>query len=154
MMRELEYKVVACAIKKDEHLARHGTKVDDLYGPSLGVLAERFCSEIGDALDGGIIFAEARRPDLDRELNLAWERLKETGSGAIGPDALDERIIDLSLKDKSLNTAGLQLADLVVSPIGRSVIGKPTREDWAIVESEFRRVGTGYDGPGLIVLPK
>lgn len=31
--------------------------------------------------------------------------------------------------------AGLELADLVVTPIGRNVLGKPDREDYAIVES-------------------
>jgi hypothetical protein len=60
------------------------------------------------------------------------------------------------LRDKHLNVAGLQLADLVVSPIGRHVMGKPPREDWKIVESKMRRRYSHgpYNGTGLIVLPR
>jgi len=56
---------------------------------------------------------------------------------------------------KDANLAGLELADLVVTPIGRRVLGKPDREDYAIVESKYRRAPSGrIDGYGLIVLPK
>lgn len=51
--------------------------------------------------------------------------------------------------------SGLELADLVVSPIGRHVLGKPAREDFRVVETKFRRDARGnHLGPGLIVLPK
>jgi hypothetical protein len=49
---------------------------------------------------------------------------------------------------------GLEIADLVVSPIGRHVIGKPAHEDWRIVESKLRRKREEYAGAGLVVLPK
>jgi len=56
---------------------------------------------------------------------------------------------------KKDNLAGLQLADLVLSPIGRHLMGKPARADWTIIESKFRR---GRDRKieenGLVVLPK
>ncbi len=47
----------------------------------------------------------------------------------------------------------MQLADLVVSPIGRFVIGKPVKEDFKIVKSKFRG-GRAFEGRGLVVLPK
>jgi hypothetical protein len=51
--------------------------------------------------------------------------------------------------------AGLQLADLVVSPIGRHVLGKPDKEDWKIVQEKFRRSPAGkIEGYGLVVLPQ
>ena len=59
------------------------------------------------------------------------------------------------MREKCENVAGLQLADLVVTPIGRQVLGKPSKEDWSIVESKLRRGPKGnYEGYGLVVLPK
>ena len=68
-------------------------------------------------------------------------------------------------EEDNLNTLAdaLGLADLelvatehwVVTPIGRHVLGKPDREDYAIVESKIRRAPSGrIDGYGLMVLPK
>jgi hypothetical protein len=68
---------------------------------------------------------------------------------------IDKRIQSLVLRDKKADIAGLQLADLIVTPIGRNVLGKPTKEDFQIVESKMRRSPNGrIDGYGLIVLPK
>jgi hypothetical protein len=154
MMEELEYMVVACVIDKQKYAARHGPGAMDAYRYSLNILVERFCYEIGDQSEGGIIFAETRRPDLNRELNTAWERLKRSGAPYVAGKTIDRRIVDLALKDKRLNIEGLQLADLVVSPIGRAVLGKPPQEDWRVVEKKFRRVNGRYRGPGLVVLPR
>lgn len=52
------------------------------------------------------------------------------------------------------NIARLQFADLVVSPIGRFVLGKPVREDFRIVEGKLRRRGGRYEDEGLMVLPR
>lgn len=153
LMEELEYMVVACVILKPEYLAKHGADGMDIYRYSLGILVERFCLEIGDSANGGMIYAETRRPDLDHELNLAWEKIKRSGFGYAKANTIDRRIVDLSLKDKRLNIEGLQLADLVVSPIGRAVAGKPKHDDWRVVESKFRRVNGSHMGPGLKILP-
>lgn len=68
---------------------------------------------------------------------------------------MERRIQGLNLKGKDANLAGLELADLVVTPIGRHVLGKPDREDYIIVESKYRRALSGrIDGNGLMVLPK
>jgi hypothetical protein len=126
----------------------------DPYMYSLDIIVERFCHAVGDTEEGGMIFAEKRRLDLDHELDLAWKKLREWGSDYMSRADIDKRIVDLSLKSKQLNIVGLQLADLVVSPIGRHLIGKRPRDDWEIVESKFRRVGGRYQVYGLVVRPR
>lgn len=70
-------------------------------------------------------------------------------------------LIDRKLKlvDKKDNVAGLQIADLVVTPIGRWAMwamGKRAHEDWEIIKTKFRKDSkTGrIEGYGLITLPK
>jgi len=153
MMRELEYKVVACVINKNAHRTKYGAFAVDPYMYSLAIVVERFCHEIGDVPDGGFICAEKRGPELDFALDRAWAQLIREGTTYVHGEVIDERVVDLGLKDKGLDIAGLQLADLVVSPIGRAVMGKPTHEDWEIVKSKFRRSGSIYEGYGLVTLP-
>lgn len=154
MMRDLQYTVIACVIRKPEHLARYDDNAVDPYMYSLEVLVEQFCFEIGDVPDGGFIYAEKRGDDLDEQLDKAWNKLQRTGCDYVDSNTMNERIIDLTLRHKSLNIVGLQLADLVVSPIGRQVIGKVPQVDWNIVETKFRRSPDGnYNGYGLKILP-
>ena len=75
LMLSLNYQVVACAIKKDAHLAKHGIGALDPYMLSLDILIERFCFEIGKQGSTGFIMAEKRNPTLDHELDLAWLNL-------------------------------------------------------------------------------
>ena len=143
LMRDLSYSVVACVIRKDDYLGRYGLAALDPYLISLGVLVELFCFDVGDVPKGGTIVAERRDPALDRGLRLAWSNLKVRRTRRIRGRTIEERMRALELRDKKDNLAGLQLADLVVSPIGRYVLGKPTKEDWEIVMDKLRRSPTG-----------
>jgi hypothetical protein len=115
---------------------------------------ERFCFEIGNVEAGGEIVAEKRDPTLDHQLDLAWLNIKIQGTGFVQAKIIDERISGLYSRPKKANIAGLQLADLVVSPIGRHVQGKNAHGDWTIIESKLRRYKRTYWGAGLVVLPK
>ena len=155
LMRNLPYSVVACVIRKDEYLSRYGLATIDPYLLSLGVLVEIFCFDLGDVSEGGIIVAEGREPTLDRDLELAWSNLKSQGIRRIRGKVIEERIAALTLRAKRENVAGLQLADLVVSPIGRHVLGKPDKEDWEVVNLKFRRSPGGrLENYGLVELPR
>jgi hypothetical protein len=155
LMRSLDYEVMACVIKKEAHLQRYGMAAVDPYMLSLDILVERFCILVGDKENGGLILAEKRDPTLDRQLDLAWLNLKVQGTQYMQASQIEKRIQSLILRDKKANIAGLQLADLVVTPIGRHILGKHTKEDFNIVESKMRRSPHGrIDGYGLIVLPK
>jgi len=155
LMSGLEYKAVACVIRKDHHLAKYGLSALDLYMLSFDILVERFCFEIGHVSGGGLIVAEERHTILDRDLDLAYLNLKIQGTRYIRARDIVDRISGLNLRPKSENVPGLQLADLVVSPIGRHVLGKQDKEDWRIVERKFRRTPEGrVQGAGLVILPK
>jgi len=154
LMSGLEYQVVACAIRKDDHAARYGMGAVDPYMLALHVLVERFCFEIGNVEEGGLIVAEKRNPTLDHELELAWLNLKIRGTDFLAAKDIEKRIEDLRTQDKKKNIAGLQLADLVVSPIGRHVLGKCDQEDFRIIKEKFRKDKKGnHKGYGLVVLP-
>lgn len=112
LMQSLHYTIVACAIRKHEHLSRYGVAALDPYLLSLDILVEWFCMEIGDVEDGGVIVVERRGPTLDRELELAWLNLKIQGTQYMQASKIDRRILALHLRPKSDNLAGLQLADL------------------------------------------
>jgi hypothetical protein len=153
-MRSLDYKVVACAITKHSYLERYGARAFDPYEQSLRILVERYCYEIGGYGDCGWIVAESRDEVLDGRLMSTWTELKDSGTYHVSGETVTSRIRDLVYREKSRNIAGLQVADLVVSPIGRHVMGKPSNEDFRIVESKFRRLDSDdYRGPGLVVLP-
>ena len=154
LMRTLSYSVVARAIRKSDYLSRFGLAALDPYLISLDILVEIFCFDVGDVRRGGTIVAERRDPILDRDLELAWSNLKIQGTRRIRGRVVRERLSTLSLFDKKDDVAGLQLADLVVSPIGRYVLGKPTKEDWEIVKRKLRRSPRGHvENYGLVVLP-
>jgi hypothetical protein len=155
LMRRLEYKVVACVIRKDAHLARYGVAALDPYLLSLDVLVERFIFEVGKRKSAGVIVAEKRDPTLDHELELAWLNLKVQGTGHVSPKSVELCITGLNLRAKTEDIAGLQLADLVVTPIGRHVLGKPDKDDYRIISQKYRRSRKGdHLGYGLVILPK
>ena len=151
----LEFTVVACAIRKNDHFRHYGAAAIDLYRLSLHSLAELFCNDIGAVRNGGMIVAESRNPALDQDLGHSWASLRRRGSGYSGAEMIRDRIRSLTFRAKQENIAGLQLADLIVSPIGRHVLGKTDNDDWQIVEQKFRRGPGGEpEGYGLVSLPK
>ena len=155
LLRSIPFQVIACVIRKDDHLRRYGVAALDPYMLSLDVLVERFCMEIGNVAGGGVIVAERRDATLDRELDIAWLNLKVQGTRYIKAKDIENRIVGLNLRPKTANIAGLQLADLVVTPIGRKVLGKTIKEDYRVIEEKFRCSRTGQiEGYGLVVLPK
>jgi len=157
LIMELPFKVIACIIDKPRHKERYSDTALDPYQLSLIVLVERFVYELRDhQQDSGEIIAESRGASLDEQLRFAWEGVKTRGTQYIRASEIRRRISDLTIRPKSDNSAGLQLADLVASPIGRHYLGKIDHEDYALIEQKFRRHPTTekMEGYGLIILPK
>ncbi|HJD55132.1 MAG TPA: DUF3800 domain-containing protein [Rickettsia endosymbiont of Pyrocoelia pectoralis] len=153
-MKRLQYKVIACVIHKNDHLHNYGAAALDPYMLSLDILLERFGFDIPYNKQG-LIIAEKRNNTLDNQLKIAWENLKVQGTRYLRAKKIRQCFKDLELRDKKDNIAGLQLADLVVTPIGRYILGKQIKEDFQIIRQKFRKNDKAiYEGYGLIVLPK
>lgn len=153
LMERLDYKVIACIIKKQEHLNNYGLRAIDPYLLSLNVLIERFVFELKK--EDGIVISESRGNKLDNELELAWLDVKIQGTKYLKANRVKKAIHNFIIRKKSDNIAGLELADLVVSPIARKVLGKGTKNDYLTIESKIRRDKTGnVDGHGIIIMPK
>ena len=159
LMRNWDYTVIACAIRKTDHRAKYGSSARDPYFYALEIIVERFALCLDEIDDAGLIVAEARRPDLDLGFQTNFNYWWSNGTGPHGTyldaSTIQVRISGAQLEKKSANIAGLQLADFVLSPIGRHLLGKPDGQGWQIAEEKFRRdPETGsYVGWGLKVLP-
>ena len=154
LMQELPYEVVACAFHKKDYFQRYGANAIDPYRLGLHVMVELLCSTVGPGAGRGAIIAEKRGESLDRDVEDTWRMLRARGSRYTEADVIRESIEAFELRDKKENIAGLQLADLVVSPIGRHIMGKPDKSDWQIVEEKFRRGPDGcINNYGLFIFP-
>lgn len=157
LLNALAYNVIAVVVKKNEFVARYGTHVDP-YLFALKILIDRFCDELDADLDAGFISAEKRNRTFDLELLAAWEAVRsEKGTDFTDSMRINDRIIALDLRDKKPNLAGMQLADLVITPIGRHVLGWSEKKDqvhWSVVERKLRQVDGIYWEHGLIVRPE
>ena len=153
LMSDLRYSVMACAIRKNATAFR-SVATRDLYLVCFERLVELFCEEIGEVRDGGIIIAENRAsPPLNRALEVEWLNLRDRETRHIQARLVADRVMALNLRTKQDNIAGLQMADLVISPIGRHLLRRPDYEDWRIVAGKLRRGIKGPEGRhGIIVL--
>jgi hypothetical protein len=149
-----EFKVIAAVVKKEKYKKRYGIRAIDPYLFCLEVLIERFIYELKEKNETGVIIAEARNSILDNQLEIAYLNIKVGGTRFLRPKEIKEHIEGFYIKRKEENIAGLQIADLAASPIGRYIIGKNVKEDFKIIENKFRKNSEGkYRGYGLVIFP-
>lgn len=148
LLLNLEFGVVACVIDKRRFVDLPRTPTNDLYQVAFRVLIDRFCIVIGNH-GGGRIRAERRRPDLDAHLLNDWYTIQKSGTAHTTAATIGRRIASFSQHPKAEQLVGLELADLVVSPIGRHVAGYHDHADWQIVRSRF----IGGEDFGLTIIP-
>jgi hypothetical protein len=77
------------------------------------------------------------------------------GTGRLSGETIRHNVTALLLRSKKVNLAGLQLADLVVGPIGRFVLGRRSNEDFRIITGKLLGDSQAENPEGaLVVLPK
>ncbi|MGE5620368.1 MAG: DUF3800 domain-containing protein [Sphingomonadaceae bacterium] len=154
MVANLDFTVLACVILKQRLFDQYGKFAFDPYVLSMECLIERFVYYLQENDGRGQIIAESRNPQFDRQLDLAFQLFLTKGTRYVRPARLAERLTGLTFRHKRENIAGLQIADLVATPIARAAVGKPVKDDYRIVEAKFRRRAGDYRGAGLAVIPK
>lgn len=68
---------------------------------------------------------------------------------------INEKIDSLVIKKKNDGLAGLEIADAIVTPIARRILGRKSRIDVDVIKQKMRKDGFGdVAGYGLVILPK
>ena len=155
LIASLDIQIVAAVVDKHRYRETHGDSAQDPYLHCMEALVDHFCMVLGESRDDGFICAERSNVTLDRELTEAWEALR-TGDAVRGYERarhVEERIVGFEIRGKHPTRAAMHLADLVVTPIGRHIAGRPDAENrvrWDVVEPKIRRIN---DVSGLILRP-
>lgn len=149
--------LISCVI--DKHKMR--AQVDDADNPyhyAMRYGLERlygFMQEKGQAERDTHVVVECRGKKEDRDLELEFRRICD------GDNALNRKLpFDVKFASKQVNSAGLQLSDLVARPIGLHVL-RPAQANRAfdVLRKKFYcdggrdNVGNDYEGLGLKRLP-
>lgn len=114
--------IAASVVKKKAHFEQFGSNAKDPYIFSFDYLLNSVLTYCKD--ESCEIFPEKRTHVEDTKLELSYLRTKVTGTEFYKGAEVAEKISNFELQDKRQNVSGLQLADLIVTPIGRHVIGK------------------------------
>ena len=145
LIQKTSFSIVSCTIRKDRLIDKYGVKARNPYYIALENLINRvlyFCD--GEAKKTCEIYPEQRGSLEDENLKLEFLSLQLNGVRFYDGHKVRKYITNFDLVDKTGNLSGSQLADLVVSPIGRHIIGKAVKVkgneiEYEILKSKFSR---------------
>lgn len=149
LIDEAPFTIISTIIDKHRLKNQYNTPQNPYH---LGLLfclerASRFLKEKGQEASLTHVVVEARGKKEDTELELEFRRLMDQQSKSFAD-------FDILFADKRVNSAGLQIADLVAHPIGRSYINPAQKNrSLEILKKKLHRY-PNYDGRGLKIFPK
>ncbi len=154
IVRAADFTVVAAVIDKAKLVRRHGRRGRDPYELALLFCMERtqaFLTEVGEVRRRTHIVVEQRGGGDDARLALAFRGIASGDNHWGSP--LD---LELVLASKRINSAGLQLADLIARPIARHVVNPGQRNRaYDTISTKLRRgPDGGTAGWGLKTYPE
>ena len=125
-LKEWEYVVITVCLDKEKHVKHYGTWSRDPYHYCMEVLLECFCVLMCQLHSTGDVMAESRGGKEDRRLKDEFRKLWENGTDGLEPESIQRLLTsrELKVKPKSANTAGLQLADLIVNPSRSEILAE------------------------------
>ncbi|MDR1998090.1 MAG: DUF3800 domain-containing protein [Candidatus Margulisbacteria bacterium] len=134
LIKSVDFKIMAIAVSKPDHLAHYKEIAPDTYLLSVKPLADSACTayqELG--LNEPIDFiAESRNKELDKQLLANYLFLESSAS------KISRLVKFCKPVKKEENISGLQLADLVVTPIGRFLLHKKPYLDFSVIKNKVQ----------------
>ncbi len=115
------FKISFCAIMKDQYKDEYAHNLKDPYHVAFESVLNKLI-QITDSR-GIEILPEKRGFPEDNKLQIEILRLQTVGTQYFSPKVVRDGVSSVDLVDKKANLSGSQLIDLVVSPIGRHLLG-------------------------------
>ncbi len=142
IIERTDFVVIPRAIDKTKFVDRYNDIAPDPYLFSFDYILNRIFFDTSRS-SKIMIYPEARCPAENQRLITLYERLSKIGTKFISAKEIRNRITKFELISKSQNFSGLELADLIASPIGRHIIGKKPRlgheVSYSVIEKKFRK---------------
>ncbi len=155
-MRELDYKIIASAIKKEEHIGLFGKLADDPYEIGLTFLLERTVFELAEIDGVADVIIESRGDREDGNLAAKYNELTTRGSHQVSAKQFVMRFgTSVDFRKKENNDNGLQMADLCAYPTARHVLHPDQPQPaFDIIFEKFRKSNHGQvEGYGIQIFP-
>lgn len=165
LIDSLEFTVISVLIDKLEHKIKYNLWRYDPYHYCMEILVERFHFFLKDVNAVGDVMIESRGGKEDIRLKKSFRRILDTGTHYIDSEKLRYNLtsLELKVKPKLLNIAGLQIADLLAFPARRYIFKKrdlliDDRETFSdeiikILEKKFYKRNNEIEGFGIKTLP-
>lgn len=150
--------LISCVINKEQLRRKSGVSAPNPYHLALGFCLEtlyEFLQEKQQNNKQTHVIVERRGKKEDAELELEFRRLCD------GTNRMEIQLpFDIIFADKTANSTGLQLADLVARPVGLSVLrpGQPNKA-YDVLKRKFfcaggrDKVGSDFENWGLKIYP-
>lgn len=157
MLTELDIVIVACVILKNKHFAKYGLEAKDPYLLSFDNLLNRLVFELDDTQKGRVV-AESRNSVLDNQLEIAYLSARVEGTSKVRPAEMKQKIEGaITFSKKVENVAGIQIADMVATPIARHFLEKPERPGnqlrYDVVFQKVRNINGRWENIGITKIP-
>ena len=113
-----DYRVITVVIDKLQHMEQYTAWRYDPYHYCLKVLLERYVMTLRREGAHGDVMAESRGGGEDKRLKKSFARVVEEGTEWLHAEEIKACLtsVQLKVKPKANNIAGLQLADLIAHP--------------------------------------
>jgi len=122
LIENTEFKIVVSIIKKVDFREKEGLDSKDPYIYSFYSLMDKIMYHCRGQTCR--IFPEKRGYQEDIKLKAEFLSIQAGGTKRFKGSEVDKVVEEFTLKDKATNISGMQLIDLLVTPIGRDFIGK------------------------------
>jgi hypothetical protein len=124
LIRDAPVTLIGVTIDKFSHGAKKYRMLTHAYHYCLAAMLERYCGLLGFLGGVGDVLAEARGKTEDRALQSEYRSIWENGTAYISSDRAQKALTtrELKVKPKTLNVAGLQIADLLAHPVLRDIL--------------------------------
>ena len=123
IMADLEYRLIASAIRKPEHKERYGVNAGNPYDLALMFSLERLLPLLEEVGQNKVnLIAESRGKKEDDELMLSFLQIVSQGTAYNKVERFKKIDFRLKFVAKTTNILGTQLADLAAYPIARYVL--------------------------------
>lgn len=145
ILEKVDYRVITVVIDKKEHCLRYKTWLYDPYHYCMKILLERYVLFLERNNINGDVMAESRGGREDMRLKKSFRKVIEEGTEYISSDRIYSALtsVELKVKPKVNNIAGLQLADLIAHPSRREIL---------LENSKIERAGDKEFGDRIIAL--